>query len=77
MFEIDIKLKQILYDHDLTVTTLSNASGISKQTLYSFTRKYNKPNGIKFETLEKIVTALEQLTGKVLEPNDLLTFKRS
>lgn len=68
------KLQEFLDEHDLTVYALMKETGLSQSTAYKLGHGDTKV--IKLTTLNKIITALETLTGKTVDVNDVLTYQR-
>jgi len=64
MFMIDIRLDQLLAEHERTFYWLAKVTGISHTTLWRL--KKGKALGINFETLEKMCQALKCQPGDVL-----------
>lgn len=61
-------LKRLLREKNLTMTVVSNMTGISKNTLSLLGNGTSK--GIQFDTLQKLCNALD------CTPNDLITFSK-
>ena len=68
------KVKEFLEMHDKTAYSLWKASGISRTTIYAITG--GKMDGLHFETLSKLITGLESITGKTVEVGDVLEVVR-
>lgn len=68
------KLKEYLDSNGLTVYQLWKATGLSKTGTYKIVK--NQVGGLEFDALGRIITALEKLTGKRVEPNDVLEVVR-
>jgi DNA-binding Xre family transcriptional regulator len=63
-------LKDYLAEHDLTPYQLAKATGLSVNTVYPLAR--GEAKGIQLETLQTVLSALDDLTGKRVELGDLL-----
>lgn len=72
------KLKEYLEAHNLTAYQLWKASGLSKTGLYNLVtpKGLERAAGVEFDTLAKVISGLEKLTGKRVEPNDVLEVVR-
>jgi DNA-binding Xre family transcriptional regulator len=68
------KLKDFLEKHGKTPYALWKESGLSRTAVYDICN--DKQDGLRFEAMGKIVTALETLTGVTVTPNDLLEVVR-
>jgi DNA-binding Xre family transcriptional regulator len=70
------KLKEFLEHHDITVYRLAKETGdqLTRNTLYNLTTK--EPKRIELNTIDVLIPALEQLTGKRVELSDLLEYER-
>lgn len=68
------KVQQYLSTHGKSAYALWKASGLSKTTVYAITS--GKLIRTDFETLAKVINGLEKLTGKRVEPNDVLEVVR-
>jgi DNA-binding Xre family transcriptional regulator len=71
---ISFNLEPLLRQHGKNPSALVEASGLSKTTVYNIVN--NKAKAVELETLEKLLTGLEKLTGQPLSFNDLFE-KRS
>ena len=69
---IRFRLREFLEEHDITPYRLSKESGVTLRTIYGINRDLTKR--IDKETLNAVMIALEELTGKSLEVSDLITF---
>jgi transcriptional regulator with XRE-family HTH domain len=63
-------LKDYLNQHDLTAYQLAKATGLSVNTIYPLAR--GEAKGIQLETLQTVLDALDDLTGKRVDVSDLL-----
>jgi DNA-binding Xre family transcriptional regulator len=68
------KVKDYLERHNKTPYSLWKASGISRTTIYAITG--GKMEGLHFETLDKLILGLEQITGSRVELTDVLEVVR-
>ncbi len=68
------KVKEFLVKHKKTPYALWKASGLSRTTTYAIVG--GKLTRMDFSTLAKVVEGLEQVTGKRVEPNDVLEVVR-
>lgn len=68
------KVKEFLDKNKKTPYALWKASGLSRTTVYAITG--GKLRGMDFDTLAKVVEGLEEVTGKRVEPNDVLEVVR-
>lgn len=59
------KLGSILGDRDISITNVSNATGISRTTLTAL--KKNKCRGISFRTLDVLCTYLNVSPGDLID----------
>jgi DNA-binding Xre family transcriptional regulator len=68
------KVKAFLDEHGKTPYALWKASGLSRTTTYAITAG----NLIRtdFSTLARIIEGLEKITGKQVQPNDVLEVVR-
>jgi DNA-binding Xre family transcriptional regulator len=64
------KVKDYLEQHNKTPYSLWKASGISRTTIYAITG--GKMDGLHFDTLDRLILGLEQITGKRVELTDVL-----
>lgn len=64
------KLKSYLDDHDLTPHQLALESKLSVNTIYPMAR--GKAERVSLQTLDKVATALDNLTGQRVSVCDLL-----
>ena len=69
------KLKGFLEAHKLSVRAVSRESGLSLTGVYKMAR--NEVKGLEFEALGRVIVALEKLTHKRVEPNDVLEVVRN
>lgn len=63
-------LKDYLNRHDLTAYQLAKATGLSVNTVYPLAR--GEAKGIQLETLQTVLSALDELTGERVELGDVL-----
>ncbi len=63
-------LKEYLTRHDLTAYQLAKESGLSVNTIYPLAR--GEAKGIQLETLQTVIDALDELTGKRVNVTDLI-----
>ncbi len=70
------RIRQYLTAHSLSAYDLDRALGrkLSPRTVYALARNEHKQ--IRLETLDKLMTALEELTGKPVSLKDLLEYQR-
>jgi DNA-binding Xre family transcriptional regulator len=68
------KVKEFLDKHKKTPYSLWKASGLSRTTVYGITG--GDLTRMDFSTLASIIEGLEQVTGKKVEPNDVLEVVR-
>ena len=68
------KLREFLDAHNITPHQLAiKAEGkISQRSVYSLAN--SRTNGVRFDTLETIIPALKELTGKPVKLTDLLDY---
>ena len=64
------KIRAFLEQHGKTPYALWKASGLSRTAVYDICN--GKQDGLRFEAMGRIVSALEKLTGQPVTPNDLL-----
>lgn len=69
------KLKEYLEGQNLSVYQLWKATGLSKTGTYKIVN--NQVKGLEFDALGRIISALEKLTGRTVEPNDVLEVVRN
>lgn len=70
---IKIRLdKYIQPEGPVVALTLAQKTGLSYTTLHEL--KVGKKEVIKSDSLDKIITALRELTGEAITPNDLLEY---
>lgn len=75
MAEIRLKLRQYLDAHNLSAYRLvREVEGISPNTIYAYAANRRKPT---LHNLEKVLSALERLTGKPVSISDLLEVERT
>lgn len=74
MTTVKWKLKEYLEGQDLSVYQLWKATGLSKTGVYKIVN--NQVKGLEFDALGRIISALEKMTGKRVEPNDVLEVVR-
>lgn len=69
------RVRQYLKSQNLSAYDLDRALGrkLSPRTVYALAR--NEPKQIRLETLDKVMTVLEELTGKPVVLSDLLEFQ--
>ena len=85
-FSVEFNLKKYLVDHHLsvqdlfdTLKKLEGANGLSRDSLYAYSRIDKETGTTRFPTaqsLSSIIKGLEYLTGKEVTPNDLFVFKQ-
>ncbi len=63
-------LKAYLQEHELSAYRLVQAADLSPTTVYALARGTHER--VSLEVLDKVLTALERLTGKPVEIGDLL-----
>jgi DNA-binding Xre family transcriptional regulator len=70
------RIRQYLKAHGLSAYDLDRTLGrkLSPRTIYALAR--NEPTQIRLETLDKLLGALEALTGKPVGLSDLLEYQR-
>jgi DNA-binding Xre family transcriptional regulator len=68
------KLQDFLDTHGVTVYALMKETGLSQSTAYRLGHSDTKV--VKLATLNKIITALETLTGEAVSVGDVLTYQR-
>ena len=64
------KLKQYLESYNITVYRFWKASGIAKGTAYRLAN--GDTRNLSADTLDATIRALRDLTGEVVEPNDII-----
>ncbi len=67
---IRLKLKEALADGGVTVYRLGEVSGVPRNTLYNLVNQ--KRERLDLAVLDKVIGALEQLTGRRVALTDLL-----
>ncbi len=67
---IRLKLKEALADSGVTVYRLGEVSGVPRNTLYNLVNQERER--LDLAVLDKVMTALEQLTGERVNVGDLL-----
>lgn len=67
---IRLKLKEALSNGGLTVYRLGEASGIPRNTLYNLVNQERER--LDLDVLDRVMTGLEQLTGRRVELTELL-----
>jgi transcriptional regulator with XRE-family HTH domain len=67
---IRLKLKEALEDGGVTVYRLGEVSGVPRNTLYNLANQERER--LDLAVLDKVMTALEQLTGQRVALTDLL-----
>jgi DNA-binding Xre family transcriptional regulator len=69
------KLKEFLDTHKITVYRLSQAtgSGIARNSLYNLVQD-EPPKRLEIKTLDVLIPALRQLTGRDVQVDDLLEY---
>lgn len=68
------KVKEFLEQNGATTYALWKASGLSRTTAYAIAQGDMK--GVEFDTLGKLLSGLEQVTGKQVELADVLEVVR-
>ena len=70
------RVRQYLTKKGLSAYDLDRALGrkLSPRTIYTLAR--NEPKQIRLDTLDKLMTALEELTGTPVSLKDLLEYQR-
>ena len=68
------KVKEYLEQNEKTPYALWKASGLSRTTVYGITG--GQLTRMDFSTLAKVVEGLEKVTGKQVQPNDVLEVVR-
>ena len=68
------RVKEFLDQHHKTPYALWKASELSRNTVYAIAQ--NNKDGLEFETMGKLIAALEQLTGQRVELTDVLEVSR-
>ena len=68
------RLEQVLSEHRISAYRLAKESGLTPQSVHKIV--HNRVGGVDFGTLERILSALERLTGKRLEVGDVLEVVR-
>ena len=77
---IKVKLKEVLKDKKLSITDVSNATGIARSTLTPIVNNPEDVKAIKFDTLDKLCTYLDVDLHEVIEfkqnesKNEILRF---
>ena len=71
---IRFKLNEFLTEQKITPYKVSKVSGLSLTTVYGINR--DKTKRIDKVTLDALLVALEDLTGKHLEVSDIVAFER-
>ncbi len=69
------KLRKYLDDHKLTPHQLALEAKLSVNTVYPMAR--GQAERISLKTMDRVITALRNLTGKHVDIGDLLEYKRS
>ena len=64
------RLRQYLDEHDLSAYALTKAAALAPNTVYALAR--GDRGRVDLEVLEKVITGLEQLTGRRVELTDVL-----
>lgn len=69
------KLREFLDAHDITPhqLALEIESKLSQRSVYSLANA--RTSGVRFDTLETIIPALRELTGKPVNVQDLLEYQ--
>lgn len=67
---IRLKLKEALDGSGITVYRLGEASGVPRNTLYNLVNQQRER--LDLEVLDKVISGLEQITGRRVELTDLL-----
>ena len=68
------KVKAFLDSHDITPYRLMKESGLAQGTVYRLVN--DDTTGLNTETLNAVLDALSDLTGKALNVNDVLEYTR-
>ncbi len=63
-------LKDYLTEHNLTPYQLAKVTGLSVNTVYPLAR--GEAKGIRLDTLQTVLDALDELTGEQVDVTDLL-----
>lgn len=74
VIRVQWRLGQFLREHNITAYRLAKESGLTRQGVSRIVN--NQVGGLDFGTLERILDALERLTGKRLEVGDVLGVTR-
>ena len=64
------RLRQYLDEHDLSAYALTKAAALAPNTVYALAR--GDRGRVDLAVLEKVITGLEQLTGRRVELTDVL-----
>lgn len=67
------RLKECLEQTGFTPYALAKASGITQRTVYSIVN--NKATGVDFKTVDRLLAALEQLSGRRFELDELFELR--
>lgn len=67
---IEWRFKQLLHEHGLSAYRVAQTANLAPNTVYALARE--QPKRVDLETLEQLLVALEELTGKELSVSDLL-----
>jgi len=68
--KVQWRLEQVLSEHRISAYRLARESGLTPQAIHKIV--HNQVRGLDFDTLERILDALERLTSKRLEVGDVL-----
>ena len=68
------KMKEFLVQHQITAYKLKKTADIGQGTVYRLAK--NEADGVELDTLDAVLTALCQLSGKNVQLSDILEFRR-
>ena len=68
----ELRLRQYLEEKQIAASKLADVAGISNQAIYNLTSVKEPAQAIKFDTLTKLLKALDQLTGESVQVSDLI-----
>ncbi len=72
--KVNWKVKTFLEQHGRTPYALWKESGLSRTAVYDICN--GKQDGLRFDAMSKIITALERMTGQRVELTDVLEIVR-